>query len=300
MASGDLSDPLSDALGLVRARCVISRGVTEIGRPCTTRFPAERRLRLHVVMRGSCRLLFDGRDPLRLDEGDLAVTNGAESFVLAGDESADSGQPPVVGIAGHIEMYGGYEDGILAALPPVTRIEGSSPVVVGVRYLLDRILGELSHPGPGSEFAREKYSQLILVEVLRVALDAANAPRTGWLRLLADAQLRPALALMHEHPAHTWRLTDLARAVSMSRSTFATRFRALSGEPPVTYLHRWRIHLAQAALRDTDVTVATLAARFGYASESSFSHAFTRTAGVSPRRYRTLHGRIAPARAATT
>jgi AraC-like DNA-binding protein len=259
-------------------------------------------------MRGSCRLIVEGRDPLRLDEGDLAVTNGAEPFVLAGDESfvvgsdeaAISGQPPIVGISGQMEMDADYEDAILAALPPVTRIEGSGPVASGVRYLLERILAELSHPGPGSEFANEKYSQLILVEVLRVALDAANAPRTGWLRLLADAQLRPALALMHEHPAHPWQLTDLARAVSMSRSTFATRFRELSGEPPLTYLHRWRIHLAQAALRDSDATVAALAARFGYASESSFSHAFTRTAGVSPRRYRALHGRVPRARAATT
>jgi AraC-like DNA-binding protein len=75
----------------------------------------------------------------------------------------------------------------------------------------------------------------------------------------------------------------------MSRSTFTTRFRTLSGMPPLTYLHHWRIGLAQAALRETNATVATLATRYGYASESSFSHAFTRTAGVSPRHYRALH-----------
>lgn len=68
----------------------------------------------------------------------------------------------------------------------------------------------------------------------------------------------------------------------MSRSTFAAQFRAVSGEPPLTYLHRWRRHLARAALRDTDSTVAALAAELGYASESSFSHAFTRTGGISP------------------
>jgi AraC-like DNA-binding protein len=87
----------------------------------------------------------------------------------------------------------------------------------------------------------------------------------------------------------------VARAASMSRSTFAAHFRAASGEPPLTYLHRWRIHLAQAALRDTDSTVAALAAEFGYASESSFSHAFTRTVGISPRRYRSLHRGGTPA-----
>jgi hypothetical protein len=87
-----------------------------------------------------------------------------------------------------------------------------------------------------------------------------------------------------------------AMHAAMPRSTFATRFRALSGEPPLTYLHRWRIRLAQAALRDTDATVTALASDLGYASESSFSHAFTRSAGVSPRHYRTLHRGVRPAR----
>ncbi len=36
----------------------------------------------------------------------------------------------------------------------------------------------------------------------------------------------------------------------------------------------------------TDVTVASLAESLGYASESSFSHAFQRVLGVSPGRYR--------------
>jgi AraC-like DNA-binding protein len=300
------SDPLSDALGLVRARCLISRGFTAGGGPWALRFDARHRLKLHAAVRGECWLILEDQPPLRLEQGDLAVTNGSVPLVLASDLTVvprdaeeffatDStpilplGGDEVIGIAGHVRMDRCCEDLILAALPTLTRIRAADPAATVLRYLLDRVLRELSHPRPGSEFAGEQYAQLILVEVLRVALDARNVPESGWLRLVADADLRPALALMHERPAHPWRLVDLAQAVSMSRSTFATRFRTLSGVPPLTYLHNWRIRLAQAALRDTDATVASLASQYGYASESSFSHAFTRTAGVSPRRYRTLH-----------
>jgi AraC-like DNA-binding protein len=251
-------------------------------------------------------LIRENQEPLRLDEGELAVSNGAVPFVVASgpavtlreaDEAFTTGTaafPPVsedkvVGIAAQLQMDHCCENLVLPAIPDVMRIRAADPAANALRYLLDRLLQEFVRPGLGSKFAGEQYAQLILVEVLRVALDRRDLPATGWLRLLADATLRPALALIHEHPAHPWRLADLAQAVSMSRSTFAVRFRALSGEPPLTYLHNWRIRLAQAALHDTDATVAALASELGYASESSFSHAFKRTAGVSPLRYRALH-----------
>ena len=91
---------------------------------------------------------------------------------------------------------------------------------------------------------------------------------------------------IHREPARLWRLEELALECAMSRSSFATRFRAAAGEPPVSYLNRWRIRLAQNALRETDTTVAELASELGYASESSFSHAFKRISAVPPRVYR--------------
>lgn len=300
------SDPLSDALALVGARCVISRGFTAGGR-WALRFRPPHRLKVHAALRGACWLILDDQPPLHLDEGDVAVSSGAASFVLASDPAvtprdadevfatdptpvlALGGGDEVLGIGGHVAMDRGGEELILAALPAVTRIPAADPSAGELRRLLDRLLREISSHRPGAEFAAEQHAQLVLVEVLRTVLDARDTPRAGWLRLLADTQLRPALVLMHQDPGHLWHLAELARAASMSRSTFAARFRSVAGEPPLTYLNRWRIRLAQAALRDSDTTVAELAAQLGYATESSFSHAFTRTTGASPRRYRNLH-----------
>lgn len=52
--------------------------------------------------------------------------------------------------------------------------------------------------------------QWALIEAAIAA--CAGRPRAGWLRLLADTKLRPALTLMHQQPARPWRLEELARA----------------------------------------------------------------------------------------
>jgi AraC-like DNA-binding protein len=91
---------------------------------------------------------------------------------------------------------------------------------------------------------------------------------------------------MHAEPGKPWSLPELAHAAAMSRTSFAERFRTVAGQPPLTYLSRWRMLLAQRALRDRDVRIASLASDLGYASESAFSTAFKREVGESPLRYR--------------
>lgn len=72
----------------------------------------------------------------------------------------------------------------------------------------------------------------------------------------------------------------------MSRASFAERFRRVAGMPPLTYLSKWRMMLAQRALADDETRIGSLATRLGYASESAFSNAFKRQIGVSPAAYR--------------
>ena len=50
----------------------------------------------------------------------------------------------------------------------------------------------------------------------------------------------------------------------------------------MSYVTRWRMHLAAAALRDEGATVAALADRFGYRSEAAFARAFKRVVGSPP------------------
>jgi AraC-like DNA-binding protein len=91
---------------------------------------------------------------------------------------------------------------------------------------------------------------------------------------------------MHGDPAHDWTIAELAKVSAMSRTRFAVHFKSVAGMPPLAYLGQWRMRLAQRLLREESVTVAALAERLGYATESGFSDAFKRIVGVAPATYR--------------
>ena len=120
----------------------------------------------------------------------------------------------------------------------------------------------------------------------RLDADGQSPARTGWLRALADPKIGAALRHIHASVKEGTSLAALARVAGMSRTTFAARFKALVGQPPLGYAIRWRMSLAKDALRTTDRAIGELAFDLGYASESAFSMAFRREVGCSPRAYR--------------
>ena len=72
----------------------------------------------------------------------------------------------------------------------------------------------------------------------------------------------------------------------MSRSSFAERFSESVGVPPMTYLTRWRMRVAADLFCTTSMSVAQVARRVGYQSESAFSRAFRAEIGMTPARFR--------------
>jgi AraC-like DNA-binding protein len=73
----------------------------------------------------------------------------------------------------------------------------------------------------------------------------------------------------------------------MSRAAFARRFTTVVGEPPLTYLTRWRMTTAAQLLRSTDKTLAQVASAVGYGSAFAFAKAFRREYATTPGGYRT-------------
>jgi transcriptional regulator GlxA family with amidase domain len=58
------------------------------------------------------------------------------------------------------------------------------------------------------------------------------------------------------------------------------------GESPQRYVTRCRLNQAAQFLQATDVKIANISRRVGYDSQFSFSRAFKRAMGESPRIYR--------------
>jgi AraC-like DNA-binding protein len=298
-----VGDQLSEVFDLVEVRGLLSGGFAVRG-PWVSRAAIDAPLKFIALVCGRARLTADGGGPIELEPGDVAILTNRSWVELQGGSGdgprrelmpepgfsstdlvcADRGSDDVI-IGGRVELNRAGQALLLQALPPVGHVRASAAAATTLRGSLDRLFDEVTGNRIGAAFAVRQHGQLLLLEMLRAYLDQATLP-PGWLRLLTDERLRPALTLMHAEPGKPWGLEELARAGAMSRTSFAERFRTVAGIPPLTYLHRWRMLLAQRALRDGDVRVGSLASELGYASESAFSTAFKREVGESPLRYR--------------
>jgi AraC-like DNA-binding protein len=296
-------DPFSDILRLANAQSVLSGGFTA-GGPWAIRFRPTDKLKFFAVVKGSCWLCRDAeQEPTRLEAGDVFLVS-QHCFVLAGDLAAvpvdatrvftaNSGTIAKVGDGDDFFLIGGHvqldkaSGGLLAdVLPPLIHVRASAPQATLLRWLLDQLVYERAAQLPGASVASTQLAQLTFIQILRAHLETSGPVAAGWLRATSDKRLAPALRLMHGDPGRSWRLEELARAAAMSRTTFASHFKAVAGVAPLTYLTGWRMRLAQRALREESTPVSVLARSLGYTSESAFSNAFKRVTGHAPKRYR--------------
>ena len=173
---------------------------------------------------------------------------------------------------------------LFSFLPPLLHVpatEGGSTL----RGLLALLAAE-SDRDDGSHASIARLTEALFVHAMRTWARAGDPSSSTWLAAMREPKIGAALAQIHRRPAHDWTVDSLARTVGMSRAAFAGRFHTIVGEPPVSYLTRWRIYLAARALRETVRTVAEIATTVGYETEASLNRAFKRVMGVPPGAYR--------------
>jgi AraC-like DNA-binding protein len=249
------------------------------------------RTALHVVLQGGCRLVLTaGSPPLRLGRGDLVLLAHGTSHLLA-----DDARPPPAGPSGSgrrsVVLTGGYQVNcplpLLASLPEVVLVPADRSREHGVRAIVDLLGAELEEDRPGARDVVPALADALLPLVVRAWLDdCAEGSRDHPLEALSDLTIAAALERIHAQPERAWTITALAREVALSRSAFAHRFTRAVGEPPHVYLVHWRLTVAGRLLRDSDLSLAEVAHRVGYASEFAFAKAFKRDYGIAPGSYR--------------
>lgn len=305
-------DVLTEALASMRTDRPTS--VRTNGRaPWGLRMPPTAGAGFHVVLHGRCWLipkLSTGHEPVRLVEGDVIFLRSGPEQVLT-DEPGSPIRPANETRFHEDELIGAHDlggDGELTSLlcgnyhldrarphPLVSQLPelihlrtggGRHPQLTSAVQLLR---AELDGPRIGSSGIVPALIDSLLLYILRAWMDECPSHAPGWAGALKDPAIAPALAAMHADPANPWTVESLAARAGLSRAAFAKKFHTMVGEPPLTYLTRWRMTTAARLLRESDAPLAAVAARTGYGSEFAFAKAFKREYGQAPGGYRRAH-----------
>lgn len=296
-------DPLSEIIGLLRPRAVFSKLISGAG-AWGVRYSAFDQPSFCSVLEGSCLLKVEHQQAITLRAGDFVLMPATPGFTLSGFEAVAperidpkmtpapsgevrhgrrGGKPEVRMLGGHFLFDSPDASLLVSLLPVLLHVRGVERLTVLMRLVRDEATAQRA----GREHVLARLVELLLVEALRSSTEE-NAP-VGLLRGLADSRLAAAMRLMHGDPARSWTVETLARKAALSRSAFFERFTRATGMAPMEYLLAWRMALAKDLLRgNSDIAIATVAERVGYASASTFSTAFSRHVGQPPGRYARL------------
>lgn len=262
----------------------------------------------HLLTNGSAWLEVDGRrEPVRVLAGDLVILPRGQSHLMRDSPTSAvlwldrilSDTPPVYGRLAHGGggvpsdlLCGGFAIDqvtarpLLETLPAVVHLHGhDGRAPEWLSGLVRMIAIEMASSGPGSEAVVTRLSDALLAQALRQCLLQADG-NGGQSVAVSDPQVARALRLIRERPGYPWSVPKMAAAVGLSRSAFAERFRAATGETPIHNLTRYRLNRAAEYLRTTNSGLQEIARLVGYDSEVSISKAFRRHFGTSPGAYR--------------
>jgi AraC-like DNA-binding protein len=176
----------------------------------------------------------------------------------------------------HFDGAGGNP--IAQAMPPMMLMHADQ--LQNAAPLLAWLFAESRHPAVGGMAVLNRLSELLVIQLVR-HLILGGQVEGGLLAGLADTRLAQSLDAVHRQPETAWTVETMAAVAGMSRARFAAHFRATVGLPPLDYLTRWRIALAQQQLL-SGRAMKLVANAVGYDSASALARTFRRQLGCSP------------------
>jgi AraC-like DNA-binding protein len=305
-------DAFGDLFRGVRAQGSLF-GSSTLSAPWSLLFVDGAPLTLCTVLEGAGWIVPEGRPPERVTAGEMVIVRGPAPFSFVDEvgtaaEPIECGEDCATPEQGGTRHRLGWNDGGPDDRPGATTlVVGAYPVrgEIGRRLLdalpdvlrvvpggaagavRDLLAAEVAVDAPGQQVVLDRLLDWMLVCALREWFDRPGGEPPAWYAAHRDPVVGHALRMLHAEPAAPWTVSSLADRAGVSRATLAKRFADLVGEPPLTYLARWRMTLAADLLAEREAaTIAEVARAVGYSDAFGFSAAFKRIRGVNPSEFR--------------
>ena len=151
--------------------------------------------------------------------------------------------------------------------------------------LLGALLTTTGEPGDKSALFVDQLSVAIGIHLLR-GYDRGKAAEPGRGYALSSRRIALVMDMIDSRLSGDLAIDDLASACGLSSAVFLPAFRAATGTTPHQWLIRRRVGKACDLLLNSDVSLAEIARRCGFADQSHFTRIFAREFGAPPGQWR--------------
>lgn len=114
-------------------------------------------------------------------------------------------------------------------------------------------------------------------------------PQTAGLTRYCSGQtatIKEIHALLTEHLDQRYTIEELSKKFLLNTSSLKEVFKGVYGLPVATYMKEYRIRKGMEMLKQTDDSIAEIAAKVGYETQGKFTKAFKDIAKTTPTAFR--------------
>ena len=296
-------DILSDILSKIKLSSVVYFK-SDFSAPWGMDVPNGPFAQFHIVTKGQC-VLKTKEKSIQLFTGDIVVFPLGASHWLANNERSKryKGQDVVESIlsgkslfegnqlcttlvCGHFEFDRSLDHPFIKELPLIIHIKDTDLKQFSwLKSITDLVIEEAGMEQSGSGVIVNKLGEILFVHTLRVFIEK-NKSKSGFIAAIQDERISKVLNEIHSAAEQDWSLEQLSQIAGMSRTSFANRFKSLTGETPFNYITQWRLLKAKELLEESSLSVGAIAEQVGYQSEAAFNRVFKKRILQTPLKFR--------------
>jgi LacI family transcriptional regulator len=194
-------------------------------------------------------------------------------YDIRGRQALEACRRAGLAVPDQVAVLGVDDDAVLCGLssPPLSSV---IPDAIGAGRLAAELLG-----------AHLRGERLERDEWLLPPLGIATRQSTDVLAI-DDEMVAAAVRQIREHACAGIKVADVVRALGVSRRVLESRFLRRLGHTPHEEIARVQFRRVEQLLAETELPLATIAARAGFRHPETMTVAFTRRHGLPPSRWR--------------